>query len=259
MATEQLFKDIALAFERANLPIPLGMSRDPERFLAKFLDLSPEELDMAQRVEERIQEEARAQAMKEALDENRGNEESPKQDRDDEQRLMEELVRRQNDPEGYEKSIEPESYPEFVAEEMAKVAKAEPKAKSKAKPKAKPEAKPEAKPKAEPEPTDRPTGVPDYFLATGDMRRTGVGVPDSPLGVDVSNAPKAEVISEDPEDYTGKAIEIFEDLHGSEFNPKSSDDVGKLEKMKSMIAYEGGIGDSQADINKFALQFYRNS
>ena len=135
---------------------------------------------------------------------------------------------------------------------------AEPEAELKAKPKAKPEAKPKAKPEAKPEPTDRPTEVPDYFLGTGDMKLR-VGVPDSPLGVDVSNAPKAEVISEDPEDYTGKAIEIFEDLHGGEFNPKSSGDVGKLEKMKSMLAYEGGIGDSQADINKFALQFYRNS
>ena len=75
----------------------------------------------------------------------------------------------------------------------------------------------------------------------------------------IKGAGKAEVISEDPADYTGKAIEIFEDLHGVEFNPKSGDDVGKLEKMKSMLADVGGIGDSQADINKFALQFYRNS
>ena len=108
------------------------------------------------------------------------------------------------------------------------------------------------------EPTDRPTEVPDYFLGTGDMKLR-VGVPDSPLGVDVSNAPRAEVISEDPEDYTDKAVEIFEDLHGGEFNPKSSEDVGKLEKMKSMLADVGGIGDDKASVNKFALQFYRNS
>lgn len=63
----------------------------------------------------------------------------------------------------------------------------------------------------------------------------------------------------DPEDYTDKAIEIFKDLHATEFDPKSRMDRGKLEKMKSMLADVGGIGDEEGAVNKFALQFYRNS
>jgi len=80
-----------------------------------------------------------------------------------------------------------------------------------------------------------------------------------PAAVDVSGDRKAEVISEDPEDYTDKAIEIFKDLHATEFDPKSRMDRGKLEKMKSMLADVGGIGDEEGAVNKFALQFYRNS
>ena len=60
-------------------------------------------------------------------------------------------------------------------------------------------------------------------------------------------------------DYTDKAIEIFKDLHATEFDPKSRMDRGKLEKMKSMLADVGGIGDEDGAANKFALQFYRNS
>ena len=109
-------------------------------------------------------------------------------------------------------------------------------------------------------PEDPPETVPDYFLGTGDMRRKGEGVPDyrpSPLGVDVSNSPRAEVISENPEDYTDKAIELFYNTHGGPFNPKSREDRAKLEKMKSLLAEMGGMGEMTE--NQFALQFYRRN
>jgi len=104
-------------------------------------------------------------------------------------------------------------------------------------------------------PADPSATVPDYFLGTGDMRRTGVGVPDSPKGVDVSEAAKAEVISQDPDDYEDKAIELFYNTHGTSFDPKSRKDLGKLEKMKSLLAERGGMGEMTD--NQFALQFYR--
>ena len=104
-------------------------------------------------------------------------------------------------------------------------------------------------------PADPSATVPDYFLGTGDMRRTGVGVPDSPKGVDVSEAAKAEVVSQDPDDYEDKAIELFQNTHGTSFDPKSSKDLGKLEKMKSLLAEMGGMGEMTP--NQFALQMYR--
>ena len=75
------------------------------------------------------------------------------------------------------------------------------------------------------------------------------------LQVDVSKAAKAEVISEDPEDYTDKAIELFQNTHGTSFDPKSRTDRGKLENMKSLLAAMGGMGNMTP--NQFALQFYR--
>lgn len=95
-------------------------------------------------------------------------------------------------------------------------------------------------------------------------------VPDAPVEPEIRKKDKrfldtmderaAEEVLEEPEvDYTDKAVEIFKDLHGTEFDPKSRMDGGKLEKMKSMLADVGGIGDDKAAVNKFALQFYRNS
>ena len=66
--------------------------------------------------------------------------------------------------------------------------------------------------------------------------------------------PKAEVVSEDYED---QAIALFKNTHGGPFDPKSSMDRGKLEKMKSMLADMGGMGNMTP--NQFALQVYRNS
>jgi len=64
--------------------------------------------------------------------------------------------------------------------------------------------------------------------------------------------------AEEPEtDYTEEAISLFKNTHATEFDPNSSMDRGKLEKMKSMLAKQGGLGDMSA--NQFALQVYRNS
>jgi hypothetical protein len=64
--------------------------------------------------------------------------------------------------------------------------------------------------------------------------------------------------AEEPEvDYTQQAVDLFKTVHATEYDPKSSMDKGKLEKMKSMLAKQGGLGDMSA--NQFALQVYRNS
>ena len=77
------------------------------------------------------------------------------------------------------------------------------------------------------------------------------------LQVDVSKAAKAEIVSEDSDDYTDQAIALFRNTHGTSFDPKSRMDKGKLEKMRSMLADMGGMGDMTP--NQFALQVYRNS
>ena len=64
--------------------------------------------------------------------------------------------------------------------------------------------------------------------------------------------------AEEPEvDYTQQAVDLFKTVHATEYDPKSSMDKGKLEKMKTMLAKQGGLGDMSA--NQFALQVYRNS
>jgi len=63
--------------------------------------------------------------------------------------------------------------------------------------------------------------------------------------------------AEEPEsDYTEQAIGLFKNTHATEFDPKSSMDKGKLEKMKKLLAKQGGLGDMTA--NQFALQVYRD-
>ena len=63
--------------------------------------------------------------------------------------------------------------------------------------------------------------------------------------------------AEEPEtDYTEEAISLFKNTHATEFDPKSSMDKGKLEKMKKLLAKQGGLGDMTA--NQFALQVYRD-
>jgi len=67
-----------------------------------------------------------------------------------------------------------------------------------------------------------------------------------------------EVLGEEAqEDYTQQAVDLFKTVHATEFDSKSSMDKGKLEKMKSMLEKQGGLGDMSA--NQFALQVYRNS
>ena len=58
-------------------------------------------------------------------------------------------------------------------------------------------------------------------------------------------------------DYTDQAIALFKNTHGTSFDPKSSMDKGKLEKMKAILAERGGLGEMSP--NQFALQVYRNS
>jgi len=74
----------------------------------------------------------------------------------------------------------------------------------------------------------------------------------------ISDQVKAGVeASEEPEtDYTEEAIGLFKNTHATEFDPKSSMDRGKLEKMKKLLAKQGGLGDMTA--NQFALQVYRD-
>ena len=69
-------------------------------------------------------------------------------------------------------------------------------------------------------------------------------------------ARQASVPDEPEVDYTQQAVDLFKTVHATEFDPKSSMDKGKLEKMKKLLAKQGGLGDMTA--NQFALQVYRD-
>jgi hypothetical protein len=66
-----------------------------------------------------------------------------------------------------------------------------------------------------------------------------------------------EATAEPEVDYTDEAVGLFKNTHGTEFDPNSKMDRGKLDKMKGMLAKQGGLGGMSA--NQFALQVYRNS
>ena len=66
-----------------------------------------------------------------------------------------------------------------------------------------------------------------------------------------------EATAEPEVDYTDEASRLFKNTHGTEFDPNSKMDMAKLDKMKGMLAKQGGLGGMSA--NQFALQVYRNS
>jgi len=66
-----------------------------------------------------------------------------------------------------------------------------------------------------------------------------------------------EATAEPEVDYTDEAVGLFKNTHGTEFDPNSKMDREKLDKMKGMLAKQGGLGEMSA--NQFALQVYRNS
>ena len=66
-----------------------------------------------------------------------------------------------------------------------------------------------------------------------------------------------ELLAEPEVDYTDEASRLFKNTHGTEFDPNSKMDMAKLDKMKGMLAKQGGLGGMSA--NQFALQVYRNS
>jgi hypothetical protein len=82
-----------------------------------------------------------------------------------------------------------------------------------------------------------------------------IGAPERGLGDYAADA-MAESAEPAPEvDYSDQAIALFKNTHGTSFDPKSRTDRGKLEKMKSLLAERGGMGEMTD--NQFALQFYR--
>ena len=66
-----------------------------------------------------------------------------------------------------------------------------------------------------------------------------------------------EVEAEPEEDYTDEATGLFKNTHGTSFDNKSAMDREKLEKMKAVLANQGGLGGMTP--NQFALQVYRNA
>lgn len=85
------------------------------------------------------------------------------------------------------------------------------------------------------------------------------GVPNE-RSPDVTEAQDIEAsdreMAEEPEvDYDQKAIDLFKTVHATEFDPKSSMDKGKIDKMKKLLA--GNKGKKMTP-NQFALQVYRN-
>ena len=119
---------------------------------------------------------------------------------------------------------------------------------------------------SEPEPTV--DDVVDQRLADVDAEEPAApAAPAAPKAEAMSPAATAateaalgavEEATDEPEvDYTNEAVGLFKNTHGTEFDPNSKMDREKLEKMKGMLAKQGGLGEMSA--NQFALQVYRNS
>ena len=106
-----------------------------------------------------------------------------------------------------------------------------------------------AEPAAKPEPAAPAT--PKAAPKAEAMRPAATAATEAALG------PVEEATAEPEVDYTDQAVGLFKNTHGTEFDPKSRMDREKLEKMKGMLAKQGGLGDMSA--NQFALQVYRNS
>ena len=117
---------------------------------------------------------------------------------------------------------------------------------------------------SEPEPTAE--DVVDQRLAAVDAEEPAApAAPAAPKAEAMSPAATAatesalgavEEATDEPEvDYTDEAVGLFKNTHGTEFDPKSSKDKGKLENMKKMLAEDGGMKGRTP--NQVALEFYR--
>lgn len=87
--------------------------------------------------------------------------------------------------------------------------------------------------------------------------KTKVMSPAATAATEAALGAVEEATAEPEVDYTDQAVDLFKNTHGTEFDPNSKMDREKLEKMKGMLAKQGGLGDMSA--NQFALQVYRNS
>ncbi len=87
--------------------------------------------------------------------------------------------------------------------------------------------------------------------------KTKVMSPAATAATEAALGAVEEATAEPEVDYTDQAVGLFKNTHGTEFDPNSKMDRGKLEKMKGMLAKQGGLGEMSA--NQFALQVYRNS
>ena len=112
----------------------------------------------------------------------------------------------------------------------------------------------EAEPQnAAPAPTEaKPEKTPPKAVAVYDDELEGISDPAQPSRAAILSgdkpAPESEV------DYTDEAVSHFENTHATEFDPKSSKDIGKLENTKELLARNKG---KKMSANQFALQFYR--
>jgi len=80
-----------------------------------------------------------------------------------------------------------------------------------------------------------------------DQEPTG---PDDPRYAEPEPAAEALPISEDDE-----ALRLFRVAHGGDFDPKSSLDKRKIDKIRQLLVQQGGQGDMTD--NQFALKLYR--
>jgi len=87
-----------------------------------------------------------------------------------------------------------------------------------------------------------------------DMQKGAIDEAVSELGEEVA-AKIPDALPAEPEvDYSDKAIELFKNTHGTDFDSKSSMDKGKLEDMKVTLADNKG---KDMTPNQFALKYYR--
>lgn len=94
----------------------------------------------------------------------------------------------------------------------------------------------------------------DYDPTKHDMYGSGLNDDYDPTKNDMYGTQTDEV---EAVDYTDEAVGLFKNTHGTAFDPNSRVDREKLQKMKNMLAKQGGLGEMTP--NQFALQVYRNS
>ena len=105
-------------------------------------------------------------------------------------------------------------------------------------------------------PEERQKAAVAMGLAEPEAQQSGTGFnAPPPPKMDEAMIAAAKPVEAQQVDYTQAAIDLFKKTHGSEYDPRSAKDKGKLQNMIKMLQQDGGIKGRSP--NQIALEFYR--